>query len=76
LSPRAWIANEQREYKRLGQIINDARMAGHIDWDHLQDRTRNLSQLPRWDDPGRVIKNAAVSYHRDLWAGQVTTSRS
>jgi hypothetical protein len=67
---RAWIANEQKEYKRLGKIVNDARMAGLIDWDHLQDRTRNLSQLPSWDDPGGVIKSAAVSYHRDLWAGQ------
>ena len=26
------IANNQREYKNLGNIINDARLAGVIDW--------------------------------------------
>jgi hypothetical protein len=67
---RGWIANNQKEYKRLGKIINDARMAGLIDWHHLQDRTRNLSRLPHWDDPGHVIESAAVSYRRDLWEGQ------
>jgi hypothetical protein len=67
---RGWIDNNQKEYKRLGNIINDARMAGEIDWDHLQDRTRNLSRLPHWNDPGDVIESAAASYHRDLRAGQ------
>jgi hypothetical protein len=67
---RALIENKQREYKRLGAIINDARLAGMIDWNHLQDRTRNLSSLTHWSDPGGVIESAALSYHRDLWAGQ------
>jgi hypothetical protein len=67
---RALLPNRQSEYKRLGSIINDARLAGLIDWDHLQDRTRNLARLPRWDHPGGVIESAAQSYHRDLWAGQ------
>jgi hypothetical protein len=66
---RDWIDNNQKEYKRLGKIINDARMAGLIDWDHLRDRTRNLSRLQYWEDPGGVIETAA-SYHRDLWEGQ------
>jgi hypothetical protein len=67
---RALIANKQSEYKRLGKVINDARLSGMIDWDHLQDRTRNLIKLPHWSDPGGVIESAAKSYHRDLWAGQ------
>jgi hypothetical protein len=52
------------------KIINDVRMAGHIDWDHLQDRTRNLSHVPHWDDSGGIIESAAAPYHRDLLAGQ------
>lgn len=64
------IANKQTEYKRLGSIINDARLAGLIDWNHLQDRTRNLETLPHWDTPGGVVEAAARSYHRDLWEGQ------
>jgi len=67
---RDLIPNKQSEYKRLGSIINDARLAGLIDWDYLQDRTRNLASLPHWSAPGGVIESAAQWYHRELWAGQ------
>jgi hypothetical protein len=67
---RDLLPNRQSEYKRLGSIINDARLAGLIDWDHLQDRTRRLMCLSHWDHPGGVIESATESYHRDLWAGQ------
>lgn len=39
---RGWIPNKDTEYKRLGGIVNDARLAGLIDWNHLEDRTRNV----------------------------------
>lgn len=64
------IPNKQSEYKRLGSIINDARLGGMIDWDFLQDRTRNLNSQSHWSDPSGVISSAAHSYHRDLWEGQ------
>lgn len=67
---RDLIKNKQSEYKRLGSVINDARLAGKIDWNLLQDRTRNLSKLSHWDTPGGVIKSAAGSYHRNLWESQ------
>jgi hypothetical protein len=64
------IPNRQSEYKRLGSIVNDARLAGLIDWNYLQDRTRNLNSLSHWDNPAGIIESAAQSYHRNLWAGQ------
>src|ERR1700683_770871 len=64
------IPNKQTEYKRLGSIINDARLAGMIDWNYLQDRTRNLNKLNHWDSPAGVIESAAASWHRDLWQNQ------
>ena len=67
---RDLIPNKQSEYKKLGSIINDARLAGLIDWDHLQDRTRNLQSNSHWDNPGSIIYSAARSYHRNLWEGQ------
>jgi hypothetical protein len=39
---RDLIANRQTEYKRLGSVINDARLAGLIDWNAIEDRTRWL----------------------------------
>lgn len=67
---RAWIPNTQRDYKRLGSIVNDARLAGRIDWDAIEDRTRGLRDLSRWNDPADIIESAAQSYHEDLWKGQ------
>jgi len=37
LVSRDVIANKQTEYKRLGSIVNDARLAGLIDWDAIED---------------------------------------
>jgi hypothetical protein len=39
---RALIENNQKSYKNLGSIINDARLAGLIDWDLIEDRTRGV----------------------------------
>jgi len=67
---RGLLANKQTEYKRLGSILNDARLAGLIDWDAIEDRTRNVRTVSSWDDPSEIIKSAAQSYKEDLWKGQ------
>lgn len=67
---RAWLANTQAEYKRLGSVVNDARIAGLIDWDHLTDRTRNLASLPTWRDPQQILHAVAIQYREDLWDQQ------
>ena len=64
------IPNNQKEYDRLGKIINDARLAGLVDWNAIVDRTRNLQSLSTWETPGDIIETAAKSYRRDLWASQ------
>ena len=33
---RGWIPNRDTEYKKLGSVINDARLAGLIDWDQAK----------------------------------------
>ena len=33
---RGLLPNTQREYKNLGSLMNDARLAGLIDWSHLE----------------------------------------
>ncbi len=67
---RALVANKDSEYKRLGSIINDARLAGLIDWNAIQDRTRNLQTLPHWDTPQGIVRASAEQFMRDRWAGQ------
>jgi len=67
---RGLIPNTDRDYKRLGNIISDARRAGMIDWYAIEDRTRYLRQNANWDAPQEILKSAKDSYHRDLWTNQ------
>lgn len=67
---RDLIPNRQTEYKRLGGIINDARLAGLVDWSAIDDGTRFLRSNSHWATPGSVIRGAAASYRLDRWAGQ------
>jgi hypothetical protein len=67
---RDFIPNLQTEYKRLGGIINDARLAGRLDWDYIVDRTRNLRALAHWDDPESILDAVARQYRQERWADQ------
>lgn len=67
---RGLIPNRDAEYKRLGSIINDARLAGLLDWNYLEDRTRNLRSLGHWSSPAGVVFSAYRGYRIDRWAGQ------
>lgn len=67
---RDWIPNKVSEYKRLGSIVNDARLAGLIDWEAIEDRTRNLASLSHWPSPASIMSSAAYGYREDRWASQ------
>lgn len=69
---RDWIANKQTEYDRLGSIINDARLAGLLDWNYIVDRTRNLRSLAHWDSPESIVDAVANQYRTERWAHQPT----
>lgn len=62
--------NTMKNYDKLGSIINDARLAGLIDWDAIEDRTRAVRTLAHWDDPSDIILGAAQQFRVDLWEGQ------
>lgn len=67
---RGLIANKQTEYKRLGSIVNDARMCGLLDWDYIVDRTRNAVERGHWRHPRDIIEASAKQFHLDYWAHQ------
>lgn len=70
LVARGIIENSQNSYKTVGNLINDARLAGLIDWEAIEDRTRNLKSLSHWSNPQSVIQSAAWYYMRDTWLKQ------
>jgi hypothetical protein len=67
---RDLIANTTKEYKRLGNVVNDARLAGLIDWDSIEDRTRNLKGLNHWSTPSEIIEACVHNFRLDKWEGQ------
>lgn len=69
---RDLIPNKQSEYKKLGDTINNARLAGLIDWDAIEDRTRNVRKLPVWTSPQSILDAVAEQYREDAWKDQPT----
>jgi len=67
---RDFIANNMREYKNLGDIINDARLAGLVDWDAIVDRTRDLKSMAHWTSPADIVDACARQFRVDKWVGQ------
>jgi hypothetical protein len=67
---RGLIPNRQSEYKRLGDTINDARLAGVMDWDYIVDRTRNLRDLAHWGSPQNILNAVAGQYRTYRWNTQ------
>jgi len=62
--------NADPNYKWLGDIINDARLAGLVDWTYLVDETRALRSLAHWEDPFAIMDAVASQYRIDRWAKQ------
>src|SRR5690349_8748020 len=56
---RGWWVNTERSYKNLGNILNDARYAGLLDWDWMTDRTRDSNSRSTWDSPLSIMRAAA-----------------
>lgn len=67
---RGLIPNTERSYKQLGSIVNDGRLAGLIDWDHIEDRTRGVEELSHWTSPADIIRTCSEQYRIDKWRTQ------
>jgi hypothetical protein len=68
---RGHIPNTQRSYKNLGSLVDNARMAGLLDWNYIVDRTRNVYRTDGNDtSPEDAVEATASAYARQLWASQ------
>lgn len=70
LVSRDFIPSDQKTYERLGRTINDARLAGLVDWEAIVDRTRQIYQNTQWASPQEILRAAANTYTEDHWIGQ------
>lgn len=70
LVARDVVPNTERSYKRITNTANDARVAGLMDWEAIEDRTRAFVRRQRWDSGAQILDSAARSYHMDMWTSQ------
>ena len=67
---RGLIANNDKEYKKLGTIVADARLAGMIDWDAIVDRTRYVRDLAHWASPAAIVQACSTQFRLNKWERQ------
>lgn len=69
---RAIIENTEQSYKKICNLVNDARLAGLMRWDAIEDRTREFITRSNWGSPQDILAGCVRSYHMDMWDNQAT----
>lgn len=67
---RDLLPNTQKEYKRLGDILNNARLAGLVDWDMIKDRGRVTVKNSHFESPAEILNIAASQFAINKWQDQ------
>lgn len=70
LVARDYIENSVKSYKRIGNLISDARLAGLLDWGMIEDRGRETVIPTAWESPAQIVHAAAQQFRIDRWEGQ------
>lgn len=65
-----WIVNHDSAYKKLGNILDDCKYAGVIDWDNIEDRGR-VPYIPYYvKDVEDALNDTIEQYRIDRQIGQ------
>lgn len=70
LVARGHVENTMRSYKRVADLINEAKMAGLLDWDWFEDRTREFQRRGVWSTPEQMVRACAQQFYMDMWSSQ------
>ena len=54
------ITNEEKSYKRLSGLLTDARYAGLVDWEAIEDRVRQPRAVSDWNDLQGDVEEACA----------------
>ena len=72
LVSRDIVPNKQAEYSKLSGILKEGRMSGHVDWNAIEDRLRQPSSPPSWENPAEIIDSCIDQYALPRSKGQET----
>lgn len=70
LVARQIIANNDKEYGKVQDLVTKARYAGLIDWDAIEDRNREPYKPQDWESGRAILTGAASTFRVDRWATQ------
>jgi hypothetical protein len=70
LVARDLTENTVQAYKRIGDLVSNARLAGRIDWAMIEDRNRETIVPPMWESPAQIVEAAASQFAIDRWKDQ------
>jgi len=64
------IENSEKSYRKIGNLVKNGRLAGILDMEAIEDRTRKQRALNHFDGITDILQAAYDSYRRDLWEDQ------
>ena len=64
---RAIIPNNLQAYKHFASVVNDARMAGLIDWESIDDNLRSVERISTWETTQDIMSDTAAAFRLDPW---------
>jgi hypothetical protein len=67
---RDYIPNTPRSYKNLGSLVSNARQAGLVDWEMIEDRNRETVIPTHWETPADIVEAAARQFRMNKWEDQ------
>lgn len=70
LVTRNEIPNTPESYKALGKLVSDARLAGLLDWDAIEDRVRQPVVPSEWSSVSSLVRSAVAAFRLPRWEGQ------
>ena len=70
LVSRDIIENTDKSYDRISRIINEARLAGLMDWAMIVDRGRPTTTVPTWDEPHDILQSCIQQFRTNRWETQ------
>lgn len=70
IDPDTGSKNNEKSYKKVGDLVNNGRLAGLLDWGLLKDRGREVDRLPMWENPIDRLEWAAKTHRLDKWQYQ------
>ncbi len=69
---RLLVENTEKSYRMITSLLTDARYAGLVDWDAIEDRGREPSIPLEFRDLDHRVDSALNNYRLDRWEGQTT----